>query len=134
MDIKKKHITYSSESKSLGTNVKAELDLSNYATKADLKNATSADTLPFTKKTDLSNLKSNVDKLHIDKLKNVPSCLINLKSRVDKVDIIKLGAATIDLSKLSDIVKNGVVKKTEYNVLVKKGNNINTTDTSNLFE
>ena len=74
------------------------------------------------------------DKLYIDKLKNIPSGLLNLESKVDKVDIRKLEATPIDLSKLSDVVKNGVVKKTEYNELVKKGNNINTTDTSNLFK
>ena len=55
---------------SLGTNVKVELDLSNYATKTDLKNAAGVDTSDFAKKTDLANLKSDVDKLDIDKLKN----------------------------------------------------------------
>ena len=54
--------------KSLGGRVKVELDLSNYATKADLKNATGVDTSKFAKKVDLANLKSNVDKLDIDKL------------------------------------------------------------------
>ena len=53
--------------KSLGANVKVELDLSNYATKVDLKNATGVDTSDFVKKTDLANLKSDVDK-KIDKL------------------------------------------------------------------
>ena len=55
---------------SLGTNVKVELDLSNYATKTNLKNAAGVDTSDFAKKTDLANLKSDVDKLDIDKLKN----------------------------------------------------------------
>ena len=55
----------------------------NYATKADLKNATGIDTSKFAKKVDLSNLKSDLDKLDIDKLKNVPSNLSNLKSKVD---------------------------------------------------
>ena len=50
--------------------MKAELNLSNYVTKANLKNATGVD-----KKTDLANLKSDVDKLDIDKLKNVTSGL-----------------------------------------------------------
>ena len=58
---------YFPEPKSLGGRVKVELDLSNYATKADLKNATGF----FPKKVDLANLKSNVDKLDIHKLKNV---------------------------------------------------------------
>ena len=48
------------KTKSLGTNVKVELDLSNYATKADLKNTTAVDTSNFAKKYDLANLKSYV--------------------------------------------------------------------------
>ena len=75
--------------KSLGANVKVELDLSNYATKADLKNATGLDTSDFAKKTDIANLKSDVDQLDIDKLKNVPTNLSNLKSKVDKLDVDK---------------------------------------------
>ena len=59
---------------------KVELDLYNYATKADLKNASSVDASKFAKKIDLASLKSNVDKLDIDKLKNEPSNLSNLKS------------------------------------------------------
>ena len=66
-----------SEPKSLGANIKVELHLSNYATKADLKNATGVDTSDFAKKTDLANLKSDVDKLDIDKLKSVSSNLSN---------------------------------------------------------
>ena len=54
---------------SLGTTLKVELDLCNYATKTDLKNETRVDTSDFAKKTDLANLKSDVDKLDIDKLK-----------------------------------------------------------------
>ena len=57
------------------------------------------------KKTDLANLKSDVDKLGIDKLKNVPSNLSNLKSKVEELDVDKLVPAPDDLSKLSDIVK-----------------------------
>ena len=72
---------YFPEPKSLGGKVKVELDLSNYATKTDLKNATGIDTSSFAKKVDLANLKSNVDKLDIDKLKNVPTNLSNLKIR-----------------------------------------------------
>ena len=71
----------------LGTNVKIELDLSNHVTKTDLKFATGVDTSYFAKKTDLANLKSDVDKLDIDKFKNVPSNLSNLKSEVNKTDI-----------------------------------------------
>ena len=96
---------YFSELKSLGGRVKVELDLSNYATKADLKTATGVDTSKFAKKVDLAHLKSNVDKLDIDKLKNVPTNLSNLKSKVDKLDIDKLVPVPINLSKLSDVVK-----------------------------
>ena len=60
---------YFSESNSLGVKVKLELDLSNYATKSDLKNATGVDTSKFAKNVNLANLKSNVDKSSIDKLK-----------------------------------------------------------------
>ena len=62
---------YFLESKSLGE-VKIELYLSDYATKTDLKNATGIETSSFAKKADLASLKSNVDKLGLDKLKNVP--------------------------------------------------------------
>ena len=84
----------------------------NYSTKTDLQNATGFDTSFFAKITNLANLKSDVDKLDIDKLKNVPSGFSSLKSKVDKLDV--------DLSKLSDVVKNDVVKKTEYDELIKK--------------
>ena len=66
------------EPKSLGGRIKFKLDLSNYARKADLKNATGVDTSKFAKEVDLVNLKSNVDKLDIDKLKNVSTNLRNL--------------------------------------------------------
>ena len=58
--------------------------------------------------------------------------LLNLKSEIEKLDIGKLETAPVDLSKLCDVVKNEVVKKNEYNELVRKGNIIQTTDTSNL--
>ena len=67
--------------------VKVELDLSNYATKTDLKNATVVDTSSFAKSVDLANLKSDLDKLDTDKLKNVPTNLSNLKSKVDKLNV-----------------------------------------------
>ena len=102
---------YFLEPKSLGGRVKVELDLSNYATKSDLKNATGVDTSKFAKKVDLANLKSNVDKLDIDKLKNVPTNLSNLKSKVDKLDVGKLVPVPVDLSKLSDVVKMMLLKK-----------------------
>ena len=64
---------YFSEPKSSRGKAKVELDLSSYATKTDLKNATGDDTSSFAKKTDLASLKSDVDKLDIDKFKNVPT-------------------------------------------------------------
>ena len=60
---------------------------------------------------DLASLKSNVDKLDIDKLKKVPTNLSNLKSKVGKLDIDKFVPVSVDLNKLSDVVKNDVVKK-----------------------
>ena len=76
---------YSPEPKYSGGRVKVELDLFNYATKVDLENTTGVDTLKFPKKVHLASLKYNVDKLDIDKLKNVPANLSNLKSKVDKL-------------------------------------------------
>ena len=75
--------------KSFGGNINVKVDLSNYATKTDLKNVTHVDTSSFALKTNLANLKTEVDKLDIDKLAPV----------------------LVDLSNLSDEVKNGVVKK-----------------------
>ena len=75
---------YFTEPKSSGGRVKVELDLSNYVTKTNLKNATGFDTLKFAKKVDLAHLKSDVDKLDTDRLKNVPTNFSILKSKVDK--------------------------------------------------
>ena len=122
---------YFRTSKSSGANVKVELDLSNYAIETDLKNTSGVHISDFTKKTDWANLKSDVVKLDIYKLKNLPSGLRNLKSKVDKLDIGKLETTPVDLSKVSNAVKNGFVKETEYNESVKKVN-INTTDTSDI--
>ena len=60
--------------------MEVELDLSNYVTKTDLKNATGIDTSSFVEKVDLASLKSNFHKLDIDKLKNLPTNLSNFKS------------------------------------------------------
>ena len=68
---------------------------------------------------DLANLKSDVDKLDIDKLKNVPTNLSNLKSKLDKLDIDKLVPGPVDLRKPSNIVKNNVAKKDVYNAKIK---------------
>ena len=96
-----------------------EIDLSNYATKADIKNITHVDTSNFALKTNLSNLKTEVDKLDIDKLKSLPNNLSILKTKVDKLDIEKLLPLPADLSKLSNALKNEVVKKTEYDAKIK---------------
>ena len=87
-----------------GGDINVKVDLSNYATKADIKNISHVDTSSFALKTNLANLKTEVDKLDIDKLVPVPA----------------------DLSKLSNVVKNDVVKKTVYDKLVTKVNNIDT--------
>ena len=76
-----------------GGDISVKVDLSNYATKADIKNVSHVDTSSFALKTNLANLKTEVDKLDIDKLVPVPN----------------------DLSKLSNVVKNDAVKKTDYN-------------------
>ena len=76
---------YSPEPKYLGGKVKVELDLSNYATKTDFKNAARINTSFFAKKVDLASLKPNIDKLDTDKLKNVLTKLKNLKNKVDKL-------------------------------------------------
>ena len=104
---------------SLGGIVKVELNLSDYTTKADLKNEEGVDTSKFSKKVDLVSLKSNVDKLDIDKSKNVPSNLNNLKSKVDKLDVDKLVPVPVEVSKLSDVVESDVVKKDVYKVKIK---------------
>ena len=79
-----------------GGDINVKVDLSNYATKADIRNISHVDTSSFALKINLANLKSEVDKLDIDKLKPVPT----------------------DLSKLSNVVKNDVVKKTDYNAKI----------------
>ena len=69
---------------------KIKLDQSNYAIKSDLKNATGIDTAKSAENADLANLKSNIDKLGIDKIKTVPSVLHTLKSKADELGIRKL--------------------------------------------
>ena len=88
-----------------GRDINVKFDLPNYAAKSDIKNISHIDTSIFALKTNLSSLKTEVDKLDIDKLALVP----------------------VDLSKLSDVVKNDVVKKTVYDKLTAKVNNIDTT-------
>ena len=68
--------------------MKVQLDLSNYTTRADFKNATGLDTSNFAKKVDLTCLKSKVYDLDIDKLEKVPTGLSSLKSKPDKLMLI----------------------------------------------
>ena len=86
--------------------MKDKLDLSNYPAEADFKNETGADTFGFAKKLDLANLKSNVDKLDIDKLKNVPINWRNLKSKGDELDVYNL----ILLKKMYVILRSKMLK------------------------
>ena len=83
------------------------------------QNATGADTSKFLKKVDLGSLKSEVDKLDIDKLEKVTTSLNSLKNKVDKLDVDKLAPVPVDLSKLRDVVKNDIVKKGVYNAKIK---------------
>ena len=76
--------------------IKVELDLSNYATKKDIKDIIHIDASGFASKTNLAALKTEVDKIDTDKLKTTPD----------------------DLAKLSNVVKNDVVKKTDYNAKI----------------
>ena len=87
------------------------MNLSNYATKTDLKNATGIDTSKLATKSDLVSLKAEYEKLDIDKLKSVPTNLCNLKSNIDKLVIRNLETTPVDLSKLGNVMKNDVVEK-----------------------
>ena len=89
-----------------GGDINVKVDLSNYARNTDLKNVSRVDVGSFALKSNLASLKTEVDKIDADKLKTVP----------------------VDLAKLSNVVKNDVVKKTEYNKLVTKVDSINTTN------
>ena len=82
--------------KSSSNNVKVQLDLTNYATKNDLKNITHVDVSSFASKTNLAALKTEVDKIDTDKLKTAPT----------------------DLAKLTNAIENDLVKKTDYNTKV----------------
>ena len=89
-------MSYCPPYKSSSNNVKLELDLTNYATKTDLKNITYVDVSSFVSKTNLAALKTEVDKIDTDKLKTAPT----------------------DLAKLTNAIENDVVKKTDYNTKV----------------
>ena len=89
-----------------GGDINVEVDLSNYATKTDFKNISHIDVSSYALKSNLASQKTEVDKLDIDKLTSVP----------------------IDLAKLSNVVKNDVVKNTKYDKLVNKVNGIDNTN------
>ena len=72
-------------------------------------NEIGVDTSKFPKRVDLANLTSDLDKLDIDKLKNVPTNFSNLKSKIDKLDVDKLVPVLVDLRKLSDAVNSDVI-------------------------
>ena len=88
--------------RSFGGNINVKVDLSNYATKNDLKNVTHVDASSFALKTNLARLKTEIDKL----------------------DVRKLTAVSVDLSKLSNVVD----KKALYDKLAAKVNYIDTSD------
>ena len=102
-----------------GGDINVNVDLSNYATKTDIKNISHVNTSSFALKSNLASLKTEVDKLDTNKLKILPHNLSNLKNKVNKLDIDKLVPVPVDLSKFSNAVKNDVVKKTEYNTKIK---------------
>ena len=77
---------------------------------ADLENAAGVGTSSFAKTTDLSNLKPDVDKLDIDKLKNVPRNLSNSRNKANKLDVDKLVPVPVDLSKLGVVAKSDIDK------------------------
>ena len=70
--------------KLFGGDINVKINLSNYATKKDIKNITHVDTSSFALKTNVANLKTEVDKLDIDKLRGLPNNLNSLKTKVDK--------------------------------------------------
>ena len=82
--------------KSASNNIKVQVDLINYATKDDVKNITHVDVSSYATKTNLAALKTEVHKIDVDKLKTVP----------------------VDLAKLTNVVKNDVIKKTDYSTKV----------------
>ena len=92
--------------KSFDGDISVKVNLSNYATKTDLKNVSHVDVSSFALKSNLASLKTEVDKIDADKLKTVP----------------------VDLAKLSNVVKNDVIKKTEYDKLVAEVNDIDNTN------
>ena len=82
------------------------MDLCNYATKSDLKNATGFDRSQFARKDNLPNLKLDGDDVDNDELKNVPSGLNSLENEIDKSDVGKLKPVPVDFEKHCDVVQS----------------------------
>ena len=85
--------------KSSSNNVKVELDLTNYATKTDLKNITHVDVSSFASKTNLAALKTEVDKIDLDKLKTAPVDLAKLTNAVKNAKVTSIEAQIAGLTK-----------------------------------
>ena len=114
-----------------GGDINVKVDLSNYATKADIKNISHVDTSSFALKLNLVSLKTEVDKLDIDKLVPVPvdlsklsDCIVLYLFPIYHKNVITYIQVRID--KDNNVVRNAVVKITEYDELVAKVNNIDT--------
>ena len=103
-------MSYYPSYRSSSNNIKVELDLSNYATKGDVKNITHVDVSSYATKTNLAALKTEVDKIDTDKLKTVPD----------------------DLAKLTNVIKNKVVKKTDFSADIYVTRTKFSTDTNSL--
>ena len=104
--------------------VKMILDLSSNATKKRVITSTGTGTSDLAVKENFIPLKSEVDKLKINKLINVPTSLNNLKTKVNNLDVDKLKTVPVNLKRLSDLVDNAVVKNTKFNILKTKVNNL----------
>ena len=128
----------------IGGDISVKVDLCNYATKADLKNATGIDTFKLAAKSDLANLKSEIDKIDIGKSRTAPidlgklsnvvnnnvvktQCMINqLLKNIDTSEFVlktKYNRDKLDLEKNSDVDKkvpdtSGLAKKTNYNAKI----------------
>ena len=100
-----------------GGDINVTVDLSNYATKTDIKIISYVDTSSFALESNVASLETEVDKLDIDKLKILPTNLSNLKNKVDKLDIVKLVTAPVDLSKLKQNKTKHLVVENEFKKL-----------------
>ena len=118
-------MSYYSLYKSSSNNVKVELDLTNYATKTDLKNITHVDVSSFASKTNLPALKTEVDKIDTDKLKTAPTendvvKKTDYNTKVTSIEAQIAGLTKNTLNNLADIIKlkaidtNSFVTRTKF--------------------